>query len=71
MTKILEIAMIVAGFVLLVLVVAALLTIPVWLLWNWVMPVLGVAKLTLLQSWGMLMLCSVLFTPKTSSKGKS
>ena len=70
MTKILEIAMIAAGFVLIVLVVSALLVVPVWLLWNWVMPVLGVAKLTLLQSWGMLMLCNLLFTTKIS-KGKS
>ena len=70
MNKILEIAMIAVGFMLIVLAVVVLLTIPVWLLWNWVMPVLGVAKLTLLQSWGMLMLCSLLFTPKVS-KGKS
>lgn len=43
-------------------VVAAVLAIPVWLLWNWLMPIIfGVTKITIIQSWGISWLCSLLF----------
>ena len=47
---------------------AVLLTIPVWLLWNWVaVGVLELPALTLLQAGGMTMLCSFLFKSSSSS----
>lgn len=44
-------------------------TIPVWLLWNWLMPVIfGITKVTLIQAWGISFLCGLLFRPVTSGK---
>ncbi len=43
-------------------VVAVVPAIPVWLLWNWLMPtIFGVTKITIIQSWGISWLCSMLF----------
>lgn len=43
-------------------VVAVVIAIPVWLLWNWLMPtIFGVTKITIIQSWGISWLCSLLF----------
>lgn len=43
-------------------VVAVVLAIPVWLLWNWLMPtIFGVTKITIIQSLGISWLCSLLF----------
>lgn len=42
--------------------VAALLSLPVMLLWNWLMPVIfGLPEITWLQAWGLLFLCGLLF----------
>ena len=47
-------------------VIALLLSVPVWLLWNWVaVTVLGLKKITLLQALGLTLLSSILF--KSSS----
>ena len=41
---------------------SVVLTIPVWLLWNWLMPVVfGITKVTLLQAWGLTFLSTMLF----------
>ena len=49
--------------------ISVLFAIPVWLLWNWLMPVIfGVTKITLLQAWGVTFLTSLLFKSNTISK---
>lgn len=61
---------IIANFLVLAIAFIASLVfaIPVWLLWNWLMPVIfGVAKVTLLQAWGLSFLSSLLFKPSSSS----
>jgi hypothetical protein len=51
---------------------SALMSFPVWILWNWLTPILfhgALPQLTWLQSWGLLFLCSCLFkSPATSAK---
>jgi len=38
------------------------MSIPVMYLWNWLIPSLfGLVKITFIRSWGLLMLCSILF----------
>lgn len=60
---------IIAGVVGLAVVIALLLTVPVWLLWNWVaVAVLGLKPITLLQAWGLTALCSFLFKSSSGSK---
>lgn len=52
--------------VLFICVLALILSIPVWLLWNWVaVAVLGLKEITLLQALGLTLLSSILF--KSSS----
>ena len=49
----------VIGFI---LVVTLFTAIPVWLLWNWLMPIIfGLPKLTILQAFGINLLCHCLF----------
>lgn len=49
-----------------IVVLALVLSIPVWLLWNWVaVTVLGLKEITLLQALGLTLLSSILF--KSSS----
>ena len=58
------------GAILMFLLVVVLLTIPMWLLWNWLMPtIFGTVKITLLQALGINILSSLLF--KTTVKGTS
>lgn len=56
-----------------VLIFAVLLSLPVWALWNWVgIDVLGLHHITLLQAWGLLVLCGCLFKSSASvSKSSS
>jgi len=68
----------VLGSIILVIVaimgLALLLAIPLWLLWNWLVPVIfvggGIApEITLLQALGITLLSSILFkSPSPSSK---
>ena len=49
--------------------VAALVTLPTWLLWNWLCPTLfGLPPVTFLQAFGLLLLCSCLFKGSASSR---
>ena len=67
-----DIAKIVAaiiGVVVFVIVISLICAIPVWLLWNWLIPVLfkgAVATITLVQAWGVLVLCGLLFKSTTT-----
>lgn len=58
------------GVVALVIVVALLISIPVMLLWNWLMPVIfGLKAISWLQALGISVLCGLLFkSPSGSSK---
>lgn len=49
---------------------SVVLAIPVWLLWNWLMPMIfGLTKLTLIQAWGVTFLSSLLFKSGRTSTG--
>ena len=62
---------------LLVVLITAILALPLMILWNWLMPMIfGLTKLTWLESWGLMFLCSFLFKSsdlssyRGSKKGK-
>lgn len=60
--------LILVGVVVLFLV-AALMSLPVMLLWDWLMPtIFGLPEITWLQAWGLLFLCGLLFRSHTSVK---
>jgi hypothetical protein len=49
--------------------VSVVLSIPVLLLWNWLMPtIFGITKITLGQAWGIYLLCGLLFGQNSSEK---
>lgn len=49
--------------------VSVVLSIPVLLLWNWLMPtIFGITKITLGQAWGISLLCGILFGQNSSEK---
>jgi len=51
-----------------VLAVALLYTIPIYYLWNWLMPIIfGLTKITFWQALGLSMLSSFLIKPSSSS----
>ena len=53
---------VIVGVLLVAFGLSVILAIPVWLLWNWLMPMIfGVTKLTLIQAWGVTFLSSLLF----------
>ena len=56
------------AILLLGLVFALLMTIPVWLLWNWLMPVIfGLKTITFIQAFGVSLLSNTLFKGGGSS----
>ena len=49
--------------------VSIVLSIPVLLLWNWLIPtIFGITKITLGQAWGISLLCGLLFGQDSSEK---
>jgi hypothetical protein len=61
----------IAGGILLGGLLAAFMALPVWLLWNWVcVDALHLPALTFLQSFGLALLCSLLFKSTTSTKSR-
>ena len=53
---------IIIGVLLVAFGLSVVLAIPVWLLWNWLMPMIfGLTKLNLIQAWGVTFLSSLLF----------
>jgi hypothetical protein len=49
--------------------VGALLSLPVMLLWDWLMPtIFGLPEITWFQAWGLLWLTGILFRPSVSRK---
>lgn len=48
--------------------VSVVLSIPVLLLWNWLVPtIFGITKINLGQAWGISLLCGLLFRQGSSS----
>ena len=59
------------AFVALIFGISLVFSIPVWLLWNWLMPVIfGLKPLTLIQAWGLTFLCSILFKSSNTNTTK-
>ncbi len=44
-----------------------LFALPTYLLWNWVMPVFGLPTLSIWKSFGLMMLCNILFGKVTTT----
>ncbi len=60
---------IIIGALLVAFGLSVVLAIPIWLLWNWLMPMIfGLTKLTLIQAWGVTFLSSLLFKSGQTSK---
>ena len=49
-------------YVVMLFVAAALMSLPVMLLWDWLMPgIFGLRTITWFEAWGLLFLCGLLF----------
>lgn len=50
-------------------IMSMVLAFPLMWLWNWIMPVIipEIAKLTVIQAWGLMMLCGFLFKSTNTS----
>ena len=44
-----------------VILFCALVSLPFWLLWNWLMPLFGLPEITILQSIGLYLLLRIIF----------
>lgn len=52
-----------------VFLIALIISVPIWLLWNWLMPVIfGLTKITLLQALGICLLSQILFKSYNDKK---
>lgn len=52
-------------------VLSSISAIPIWLLWNAVIPdIFGLPTITFLQAWGLSILCSLLFKTYSYDSGK-
>jgi len=65
-----EILALVFGIVMMFVVIVVVATLPFYLLWNWIMPLLGIPNLTIIQSIGFLALLNVIFFPFTYNNNK-
>jgi len=58
------------GAILMVCTLVIIFSLPVLLLWNWLMPVIfGLPEIDIWQSIGLLFLCGFLFKPNSPIKG--
>lgn len=58
------------GFVV-AFIISAAMSLPVMLLWDWLMPqIFGLPEITWLQAWGLLFLCGMLFKSHTTVSKK-
>ena len=57
-----------AAFVVVTIVAAAIMSLPVMLLWDWLMPsIFGLRTITWLEAWGLMFLCGLLFKSSSTS----
>lgn len=69
MNKLVSKALIIISALVMYTFVSVVLSIPVLLLWNWLMPtIFGITKITLGQAWGISLLCGILFGQDSSEK---
>lgn len=62
---------IIVGYCLILIVGSAVMSLPVMLLWDWLMPTLfGLKEITWFQAWGLMFLCGLLFKSHTSTTKK-
>ena len=54
-----------AGLIGFTLIGVVLAFVPFWLLWNWLMPLFGLPKITILQSIGLYLLLRIIFYQTT------
>ena len=67
MNKFIEVTNAVMIVVLLLIFFAALFSLPIMLLWDWLMPTLfGLGTITWTQAWGLSVLCGLLFKNSTA-----
>lgn len=63
-----EALVLILGAVALMLAFAAIMSLPVMLLWDWLMPtIFGLPEITWLQAWGLMFLCALLFKSNVST----
>lgn len=63
-----EITTIVLGAILILLIASTILALPVYWLWNWLVPsIFGLRSISLLEALGLLMLSGLLFRPSYNS----
>ena len=55
------------GLSLFFFLLAGILTLPTYLLWNWLAPIFGLPTLTIWQCLGLACLCHILFSSKSNS----
>jgi hypothetical protein len=68
-TFILATIMLVAGMTSFIVIFGLVMSLPVMLLWDWIMPtIFGLTKITWLQAWGLLILCGLLFKSGVTNK---
>ena len=60
----------ITGFLFVIIIAIFITAFPLWLLWNWIMPLFGLPNLTLFQCWGFLLLVQILAFPYTYTKDK-
>ena len=67
--KLLVLSIAIIGSLMIAGLIALILSLPVWLLWNWLIPVIfGLTEITLAQAFGILILSSLLFKSNVTSK---
>lgn len=60
------------GVIGVIILIALLVSLPVWLLWNWLMPtIFGLKTITWLQALGLSVLSGLLFKSTASDKSSS
>lgn len=72
MEKILLIAIVIVGVIVIYAVLGLLIAFPVMWLWNWIVPdIFSLHTITYWQAYGLYLLCAILFQSNGSSSNKS
>ena len=67
MNKLMTLIFTLCGVSLLFFLLAGVVTLPTYLLWNWLAPTFGLPTLTIWECLGLACLCHILFAPKSNS----
>jgi|JI10StandDraft_1071094.scaffolds.fasta_scaffold1323465_2 hypothetical protein len=67
--KLLVFSAAIVGSLMIAGLIALILSLPVWLLWNWLMPaIFGLTQIKLTQAFGLLILSNLLFKSSVATK---